>query len=41
VAAKAVLECQPSFTIRGVSLANEREPAVFRPVCTENLIRIE
>jgi Flp pilus assembly protein TadD len=30
VAAQAVLECQPSFTIRGLSYINEFEPAVFR-----------
>ena len=32
VAAQAVLECQPSFTISGTSLINELEPAVFRPL---------
>ena len=30
VAALAVLECQPSFTIRGLSYINEFEPAVFK-----------
>ncbi len=31
-AAQTVLECQPSFTIRGFSLIVEFEPAVFRPL---------
>jgi adenylate cyclase len=30
--AQTVLECQPSFTIRGTSLYAELEPAVFRPL---------
>jgi len=30
--AKTVLECDPSFTIRGTSLYSELEPAVFRPM---------
>jgi adenylate cyclase len=30
--AKTVLECDPSFTIRGTSLYAELEPAVFRPM---------
>jgi adenylate cyclase len=32
VAAQAVLECDPSFTIRGSSLIIGREPTVFRPL---------
>jgi hypothetical protein len=29
--AKTVLECDPSFTIRGTSIYAELEPAVFSP----------
>jgi tetratricopeptide (TPR) repeat protein len=29
--AKTVLECDPSFTIRGTALYAELEPTVFRP----------
>lgn len=30
--AQTVMECDPSFTIRGTSLYAELEPAVFRPM---------
>lgn len=30
--AKTVLQCDPSFTIRGTALYAELEPAVFRPM---------